>query len=117
MSVQFIRGLVSITLPNPVLGDSQIVRPNAAYQMDMAGAVHSVIKDSYDRLQLGFTVLTEDEKDALLTFHETYVASEVIYRDHNGDDWAGYLPTTITVATARDGCSYSTTFEFSGAKT
>lgn len=103
-----------VELPNPVLGDSYQLNTQTEYKQDMNGNTHSHLRNNTVTLLLNFTVLTVAERDNLQSFYEAVIGNEVRYEDHEGKSWRGYfVMDNLLITTDRDGCSYSTTIQFS----
>jgi hypothetical protein len=110
----------TVILPNPVLGDIQRIATEGIVRRTTGGDLVGVRDADWPQKQVNvyeFVVLTETEKDDLLTFLENYAGLEIGITDHHGQEWTGVITSPENeIVTVKDTCSYGASFEFLGAK-
>jgi len=109
----------TVTLRNPLLGNSRGYNIKTLFKQDMASAIHSHKRTPpTDRLLLTFTTLTRSKKDEVIAFYRTNIGKALRYVDHDAVIWAvRFTNAALPVTTVRDGCSYDLTIEATGTKT
>ena len=79
---------LTLTLPDPVLGDSRLINNPMINQMTMDGYVRSVLTgDQKYRLTYTFNTIIPTVLTALETFIDTSVGESIRLTDHNVDIW------------------------------
>lgn len=103
----------TVTLRNPVLGDSRQINLKTQIKQNMAGAIHTHKKtESNSKFLLTFTTLVETIKDEFIAFYDYAIGKELRYTDHDGIDWrVKFVMESLTVITIRDNCDYNLTVE------
>jgi len=90
--ITFDDGTHSITLSNPVLGDSEQLDIKVKYEFSMSKEIHSTIKTlTHSKFLLTFDSLTTTQKDAFATFLVNQRGLGVTYTDYTGNDYTGMI--------------------------
>ena len=115
--IVFTSTAASVTLPNPILGNSEQFNTHVKYGFSMSTKVRSTIKTvTHSKLLLGFTELTTASKEALKAFLLTSRGLAVTYTDYDTIDWVGSIlgDTFEFVHVGSDECTelWSITIEF-----
>ena len=85
-------GTSTISLPNPILGDSEQVDTKIKFEYSMSKAVHTTKRTyAHSKLLFSFGSLTTTEKTSLYNFLIAQRGKYVTYTDYNGDAHAGIL--------------------------
>lgn len=78
----------TVTLPNPVLGDSVSQSLKTKFGFAMSGRIVTTISlQPEKKVQYQFDKLTRTQVDALLTFLRTYGGADIKLTDYQGDVW------------------------------
>lgn len=84
--------LGSITLDNPILGDSEQLDIKVKYEFSMARVVHSTKKTTpHSKLILAFDKITRTKMLEFNTFLLNARGIACTYVDYNGDSWIGTI--------------------------
>lgn len=102
MSVSFTYGLLSVTLPNPKLGDSENINHQVTFKQTMSVATDGSIctykkTPAITTLNLTFE-LNPVEWNAYVSFLDAAVGQVVTYVDHLGVSRTGVILTTVLEA-------------------
>jgi len=110
----------SVALPNPEIGDGRSLDTSLVVKRARGGEVKAVKDSDWQDIETNtytFGLLTEDEKNALISFVTTHAGLEIHIIDHHSTEWVGViLDDVFDVVTNRDECSYATSFEFMGER-
>jgi len=82
----------SITLPNPILGDSEQLDVKTKFEYSMSRVVHSTKKTTpHSKLTIAFEDITRTKMLEFQTFLLNGRGKSCIYVDYNGITWIGTL--------------------------
>jgi len=85
-------GTFSVTLPNPILGDSEQYLLKTDYQISYSWLVHSTVKTIVNsKLLMKFESLTATQKENLEEFITAASGLPIIYTDYLLKTWMGIL--------------------------
>jgi hypothetical protein len=80
--------IVTVTLPNPVLGDSYSQSLKTRFGFAMSGRIVTTISTQLEKkIQYGFVNLRRTHVDALLSLLASYASADWKLTDYNSDIW------------------------------
>ena len=101
MSVTFTSGAGAVTLPNPILGDSDQYDTGTIFKISMSNKIHSTRQDKIiSTFLLNFINLTQAKWEELLTWWKANQGLQVTYDDYEGSSFTGIItnePLEITI--------------------
>lgn len=114
---------LQITLPDPVLGDSELTNIRTKVRQAMDGTRYSFIRTPATKT-LVFTLinLNKDKVQEFIDFLSSTAGEEIELVDYNNDSWQGYIttdPNEFQILGRKDGSCIeiaTASFEFKGSK-
>ena len=112
--IDFVCGELSISLPNPYIGDSLQINYDTIIRRSVGQTL--IVNRPTNRLKLVNHVLTFDILDTttyndLITFLKNTAGQEVIYTDWNGDEHTVLILTPFNKLTHTARCFYNCSLE------
>ena len=90
--ITFTAGIYNITLPNPILGDSEQLDIKTKFEFSMSRVVHSTKKTTpHSKLLLMFEELTRTKMLEFQTFLINARGTQCTYVDYNSDSRVGAI--------------------------